>query len=193
MEPRLSTNRSYLAGDSAGLLPSVAQPPLPLQEFLPLQPLSPVLQPPLPLHEFMPLQACLSVASLSLSLSPILSETPAFELDWTACADTANEPLIKPAIAAPAIIAFLVILNLSFLCWFLAQLPNGTIPLGTRQSVKIPKAFQLCAAAPSSDAEGGEPFDMRLSICEGKIARWAEINRISHFVDDTFDAAGGRK
>jgi hypothetical protein len=42
------------------LEPSVAQPPLPLQEFLPLQPLSPVLQPPLPLQEFCPLQACLS-------------------------------------------------------------------------------------------------------------------------------------
>jgi hypothetical protein len=106
MEPRLSINHSYLAGDSAGLLPSVAQPPLPLQEFLPLQLLSPVLQPPLPLHEFCPLQACLSAASLSLSL--ILSETPAFELDWTACAVTANEPLINPAIAAPAIIAFFV-------------------------------------------------------------------------------------
>ena len=37
-----------------------AQPPLPLQEFLPEQPLSPLLQPPLPLHEFMPLQTCLS-------------------------------------------------------------------------------------------------------------------------------------
>src|SRR5437762_915156 len=158
MEPRLSIDHSYFAGESAGLLPSVAQPPLPLHEFLPLQSLSAVLQPPLPLHEFLPLQACLSPASV-LSLSP-MSETPAFELDWTACAVTANEPLIKPAIAAPAIIVFFVILNLSFLCWFLAQLPNGTIPLGTRQSVKTPKAFQLCAAAPSSDAEGGEPFDM---------------------------------
>ncbi len=32
--------------------PSVAQPPLPLQEFLPLQPLSLDLHPPLPLQEF---------------------------------------------------------------------------------------------------------------------------------------------
>jgi hypothetical protein len=39
----------------------VAQPPLPLQEFFPLHPLSPVLRPPLPLQEFWPLQACLSV------------------------------------------------------------------------------------------------------------------------------------
>ena len=49
-------NLPYFAGLSAGWLPSVAQPPLPLQEFLPLQPLSPVLQPPLPLQEFCPLQ-----------------------------------------------------------------------------------------------------------------------------------------
>lgn len=35
---------------------SVLQPPLPLQEFLPLQPLSPDLQPPLPLQSFLPLQ-----------------------------------------------------------------------------------------------------------------------------------------
>src|SRR5439155_9612824 len=105
MEPRLSINRSYF-GDSDGLLPSVAQPPLPLQEFLPLQLLSAVLQPPLPLHEFMPLQACLSVASLSLS--PILSETPAFKLVWSACALTASEQRIKPAISAPAIIAFFI-------------------------------------------------------------------------------------
>src|SRR5215469_16912404 len=40
--------------------PSVAQPPLPLQEFLPLQPLSPELHPPLPLQEFLPAQACFS-------------------------------------------------------------------------------------------------------------------------------------
>ncbi len=39
-----------------GLLPSVAQPPLPLQEFLPLQPASLVLQPPWPLQAFCPLQ-----------------------------------------------------------------------------------------------------------------------------------------
>ena len=52
----------YAAG---GLEPSVAQPPLPLQEFLPLQPLSLDLQPPLPLHEFWPLQACFSFTFLS--------------------------------------------------------------------------------------------------------------------------------
>src|SRR3954469_18210542 len=47
------------------LEPSVAQPPLPLQEFLPLQPASPVLQPPLPLQSFLPLQSCLSLSAVS--------------------------------------------------------------------------------------------------------------------------------
>src|SRR5258708_5117494 len=57
---------NYSAG---GLEPSVAQPPLPLQEFLPLQLLSPALQPPLPLQELWPLQACFSLACLSAFLS----------------------------------------------------------------------------------------------------------------------------
>ena len=46
-----------------GLEPSVAQPPLPLQLFLALQPLSPDLQPPVPLHSFLPLQECLSLSA----------------------------------------------------------------------------------------------------------------------------------
>jgi hypothetical protein len=49
-------SRNFLLG-YLGLLPSVAQPPLPLQEFLPLQPASLVLQPPWPLQAFCPLQA----------------------------------------------------------------------------------------------------------------------------------------
>ena len=43
--------------------PSVAQPPLPLQEFLALHPLSPAEHPPLPLQEFLPLQACFSTSA----------------------------------------------------------------------------------------------------------------------------------
>src|SRR5581483_2551734 len=67
------------------LEPSVAQPPLPLQEFLPLQPLSLDLQPPLPLHEFSPLQACFSTgwsaACPATELMPALADTsPAPEL-----------------------------------------------------------------------------------------------------------------
>ena len=61
--------------------PSVAQPPLPLQEFLPLQPASPVLQPPLPLQEFCPLQACFSLVACQMvpencQASELLEETP---------------------------------------------------------------------------------------------------------------------
>ena len=51
---------------SSGILePSVAQPPLPLQLFLPLQPLSLLLQPPWPLQSFLPLQECLAVSALT--------------------------------------------------------------------------------------------------------------------------------
>src|SRR5438067_457891 len=50
--------------------PSVAQPPLPLQLFLPLQPLSPALQPPLPLQSFLPLQECLSLSSMPTRRTP---------------------------------------------------------------------------------------------------------------------------
>jgi hypothetical protein len=45
--------------------PSVAQPPLPLQSFLPLQPLALALQPPWPLQSFLPLQECLSPSSIA--------------------------------------------------------------------------------------------------------------------------------
>jgi len=59
---RTSSVRNYYRDrlSCGGLDPSVAQPPLPLQSFLPLQPLSLDLQPPLPLQEFWPLQACFS-------------------------------------------------------------------------------------------------------------------------------------
>ncbi len=53
-------NDGYALG---GVEPSVAQPPLPLQLFLALQPLSPALQPPVPLHSFLPLQECLSLSA----------------------------------------------------------------------------------------------------------------------------------
>lgn len=47
----------------------VAQPPLPLQEFFPLQPLSLVLQPPWPLQEFLPWQECFACAFCGLVLA----------------------------------------------------------------------------------------------------------------------------
>jgi hypothetical protein len=82
----------------------VAQPPLPLQEFLPLQPLSLDLQPPLPLQEFWPLQACFSFTFLLEALSALSS--------WAVIADLtpgsrlealmlALVPASKPATAAP--------------------------------------------------------------------------------------------
>src|SRR5271168_677820 len=58
--------------------PSVAQPPLPLQEFLALHPLSLDLQPPLPLHEFLPLQACFSFTAVSAFLSVSCAVAEAF-------------------------------------------------------------------------------------------------------------------
>ncbi len=50
--------------EPSGLEPSVAQAPLPLQEFLPH---SFLLPPPLPLQEFNPLQACFSMSFLAES------------------------------------------------------------------------------------------------------------------------------
>jgi len=89
----------------SGILePSVAQPPLPLQEFLPLQPLSLDLQPPLPLQEFWPLQACFSFTFLSAFLSALSSWaviadlTPGNRLDALMLALV---PASKPATAAP--------------------------------------------------------------------------------------------
>src|SRR5437868_3272440 len=43
------------------MLPSVAQPPFPLQAFLPLQPAAPALHPPWPLQSFLPEQPCLAI------------------------------------------------------------------------------------------------------------------------------------
>src|SRR5580704_3578357 len=87
---------------SAGIFePSVAQPPLPLQEFLALQPLSLDLQPPLPLQEFWPLQACFSFTFLSVFVSSCAA-AEAFAPGARFEAFTAAPvPASKPAIAAP--------------------------------------------------------------------------------------------
>src|SRR6185436_19686643 len=60
---------SFLASFLASAI-AVLQPPLPLQEFLPLQPLSLEPQPPWPLHAFLPLQSCLAVSVLPFSSVP---------------------------------------------------------------------------------------------------------------------------
>src|SRR5262249_2701431 len=93
---------NYLGASSIGL-PSVRQPPLPLQEFLALQPLSPVLQPPLPLQEFWPLQACLSFVCL-LAFLVVLSVVVL--LPASAPNRFALVPVPTPARAALAIANF---------------------------------------------------------------------------------------
>jgi len=68
---------------SEGFDPSVAQPPLPLQLFFPLQPLSLLLQPPWPLQSFLPLQECLAVPALwpcASTRTPALTEALAGEV-----------------------------------------------------------------------------------------------------------------
>jgi hypothetical protein len=91
-----------------------------LQEFFPLQPLSPDLQPPWPLQEFCPLQACLSWKKLLLVLlasCPWLAETEVVELvDWA----MAVLPAMKPASAAPIIsdfIDFVIVFLLLEIVW----------------------------------------------------------------------------
>ena len=67
---------------SEGFDPSVAQPPLPLQLFLPLQPLSLLLQPPCPLQSFLPLQECFAVPVVwpcASTRTPALAEALAGE------------------------------------------------------------------------------------------------------------------
>src|SRR5580704_13639674 len=98
MQPAQASCRCWCCY-SGILLPSVAQPPLPLQEFLPLQPLSLALQPPLPLQEFWPLQACFSFTFLSaLALESSCAE--AFERFLAEI--VALVPARRPATAAPA-------------------------------------------------------------------------------------------
>src|SRR5579875_2664816 len=84
------------------LEPSVAQPPLPLQEFFPAHPLSPLLQPPFPLQEFCPAQACFSAtAFFALALEGCCG---------LSCALTrAMVPLSSPVMAAASTSDFLEI------------------------------------------------------------------------------------
>jgi hypothetical protein len=86
--------------------PSVAQPPLPLHEFLPLQPLSLELQPPLPLQELRPLQACFSTLSAAGCpargvMAELAELTPAPDVFvFTTVAARATVPPSKPVNAA---------------------------------------------------------------------------------------------
>ena len=96
--------RNNQANEALDLL--VAQPPFPLQLFLPLQPLSLLLQPPWPLQSFLPLQECLAVPVFwpcASTSTPALEETLALE-EPSLCAVCAwsrtDVPPSKPATAA---------------------------------------------------------------------------------------------
>jgi hypothetical protein len=93
-----------------------------LQEFFPLHPLSPDLQPPLPLQVFLPLQELLSVALSAKETPGCVICVPLFSL---AFAWEARMPLVRPAIAAPAINAlgvFIVRCSVSvFVLFFLKR------------------------------------------------------------------------
>src|ERR1700751_3732134 len=95
---------SYLP--CTGLPSLVAQPPLPLQEFLPAQPLSPVLQPPLPLQEFLPLQSWSPLSFLS-SITPAVGATVVLPVLFAAWRLATRPPERRPAMAAPARIVLL--------------------------------------------------------------------------------------
>src|SRR5438105_6343523 len=67
---------SLMAFMCASLI-GTARPPLPLQEFFPAQPLSPLAQPPIPLHSFFVEQECLAaVAQPPLPLQAFLPSAP---------------------------------------------------------------------------------------------------------------------
>jgi len=86
------------------LEPSVAQPPLPLQEFLPLQPASLVEQPPCPLQEFFPAQECFAEVDFLLEALPVdFWLLPAgFMPPAGAAISRSTVPPIRPAKAAVA-------------------------------------------------------------------------------------------
>jgi hypothetical protein len=92
--------------------PSVAQPPLPLQEFLPLQPLSLDWQPPLPLHEFCPLQACFSFSSCAaVDVRPawekLLEAEPADEAAFKRAAVPPSKP-VKAAVSTREVLLIFI-------------------------------------------------------------------------------------
>jgi hypothetical protein len=77
-----------------------------LQEFLPLQPLSLLLQPPLPLQEFWPLQACFSFTCFE-AFAVFFELLSVLVLpDWSCANMLALVPATIPARAALAIANF---------------------------------------------------------------------------------------
>jgi hypothetical protein len=109
------------------------QPPLPLQLFFPLQPMSPVWQPPCPLQLFSPLQSCLLEAE-----SDALDTAPELEQPVTVI----MVPATNPAIAAETInvlaVLVIVIILLRFLMFLIFD--RGTQPSRRARS----EVFVVC-------------------------------------------------
>lgn len=143
----------------------VLQPPLPLQEFLPLQPLSLDAHPPWPLQEFWPLQACLSDAwgdpgapeTLSVPSKVLVPELGRTLDAWT----VAPAPASKPASAAPAtnaIFDFVMLRStpsIEIFGWVLLHLTvRGPLDFGLQQFellVRLDCARPLDGDAPGED------------------------------------------
>ena len=126
-------------GYDFGILePSVAQPPLPLQLFLPLQPLSLLLQPPLPLQEFCPLQACFSGFLVVSGLSWLSAENDVLAVLYPVEARTATPvPASRPATAALVMRALVVfVMGVSSLQFEVSE-PEIAVRTGT--SLKKPE------------------------------------------------------
>jgi hypothetical protein len=142
------------------LLPSVAQPPLPLQEFLPLQPLSPLLHPPLPLQEFWPLQACFSLGALLSSGLSCDAENDDFAvLNSVEACIGALVPASRPANAALAIRALVV--------FVMVFLPSSRICNAHRSSVRRQPGI---AVEKPTAAETREP--MKIEPVKARESKW---------------------
>src|SRR5271154_2979203 len=117
--------------------PSVAQAPFPLQEFLPHSFLDP---PPLPLQEFNPLQACFSTSFLS-ELSAACSRAEGDEPVAGAALTRAIVPPSKPVKAAASTREFLLIF-IEFSPWCLdSDLIGGFMPPSTDGSWRLRQSY----------------------------------------------------
>src|SRR5271154_6278886 len=138
------------------MLPVVLQPPLPLQSFLPLHPLSPALQPPTPLQSFLPLQSCLAAGSArrtpTLALIAGIARAPALtdaleETGATGAAAMAREdaPASKPLNAAAAIRYFGEFITTAFLRDF----PQGKMRETTNVVINFARVHPDIGVRPS--------------------------------------------
>src|SRR5689334_17718217 len=119
-------------------LTGTAQPPLPLQLFLPAHFWSPVLQPPWPLHAFLVAHSCFSdVAQPPLPLQLFLPEQPASPVLQPPWPLQAFMPL--QACFSPAGTAFEPPSPLAASCLHATALPASTPPTATARN--LPRFF----------------------------------------------------